>query len=159
MENKIIKKKRLWKFLLIIGAALMCSLILIYTMFFHRFAIPYNQSRISIELIDDGKTMEIIYEGARKADSLLWDIDDTLYIGYYGTLWTRFINAGEKHHIRITPDNIFINGKQIIEDKYIIENAVLPMNRVYFMPHRAIPRMDDETFKRESADAVLIWDR
>jgi hypothetical protein len=114
---------------------------------------------MSIELIDDGKTIYIIYEGARKADSLLWDIDDNLYIGYYGTLWTRLVSAGERHYMRITPDNIFINGRQIIEDEYVIENSIPPMNRIYFMPHRAIPRMDEETFKRESADAILIWER
>jgi hypothetical protein len=151
--------KRAAKIILIILAFIIIGYTLVHFMFFHRFAIPYNQNRMNIELTDDGKTMDIIYIGAIKADSLLWDIEDSLYIGYYGTLWTRFINVGENHHIRITSDNIFINGAQMIRDEYVIENAITPANRVYFMPHRAIPRMDDETFKRESASAILIWER
>jgi len=159
MKSELIRKKKVLRIIIIVCVAIAVVLIFSYTVFFHRFPIPYNQNRVSVSLTYGGSETVISFEGGRSAEVLLWDISGTLYIGYSGTLWTRFFNISEEHNVRITPHNIYINGSPMVLEENIIENAIPPIMSIYYMPHREIPRMDDETFERESADAILIWER
>ena len=148
---KKMKKKLRVKSILIAIASVLATLTFIYGVFIHTIAVPFNSEKISLDVGYD-TVVNINFEGnytgiAARAEG------DTLFLGYYGTVFTRLVRPSEPL--------IFSIGSNIAVD-FGRNSANVPIseqiNRVYYLDFRTI-RTDTSDLSETRKHAVLIWER
>ena len=146
MKRKL-RKKNLFTSLV----SVLIVLALIYGVFFQPIAISYDTEQISIGVAYDGP-IDIFFDGNYRGVNARAE-GDALYIGYYGTLFTRIWGASEPLQFTIG-DNIAID--------YGRDSAAIPIteqiNRIYYLDFRSI-HLEEAVFEQATQDAVLIWSR
>jgi len=168
---KIMKKKLLRKNFLIACASVIVTIALIYGVFGYYMPLPYDPNKMSVNLAYD-QVIDIYYDG-NYTGATARQVDDAVYIGYDGTLFTRLFYNGEKRQFSIGT-HIMADyggrGKAIELTENSMGNTVEvetdtgkaqihhPINKIYYLDYRKI-NLGDPAFEQAKKEAVLIWER
>lgn len=168
---KIMKKKLFRKNLLTACVSIVATITLIFGVFGCNTPLPYDPAKMKVNLAYD-QVIDIYYDG-NYTGATARQVDDAVYIGYDGTLFTRLFYNGEKRQFSIGT-HIMVDyggrGKVIeltensagntIEVETDIGKADIhhPINRIYYLDYRKI-NLSGTAFEQANKDAVLIWER
>jgi len=154
---KKIKRRLFMKNLLVAVASIVLTIGLIYGVIGYHSPLPYNASKISAKLAED-EVIDVFYDGNYKRATAK-QIDDTIYIGYDGTLFTRLFYNGEKKQFGIgTHIMVDYGGTGKVTELVQKDGAEHPINKIYYLDSRKI-KTDDNNFEKVKKDAILIWQR
>ncbi|MDR0273458.1 MAG: zf-HC2 domain-containing protein [Clostridiales bacterium] len=145
------KSKLRRKSVVMILAAVFATTIFCYGAAVVPFSIPYDAEKISAKLAYD-EVIDIYYDGSYAGVDARAD-GDTLYIGYYGTVWSQIITPSERLQFSI--------GSNIAVD-YGRSSTIIQLSeqidKVYYVNYRQL-RSDGSGVADEIEDAILIWER
>jgi len=149
---KKMKRKLRSKTFLISVASVLATLTLIYGVFFHTMAIPFNRERISIDVGYD-TVVNINFAGGYTGAAARAH-GDALFIGYYGTLFNQLFSPRDPL--------VFSVGSTIAVD-FGRSSTMVPINeqinRIYYLDFRTIRTDTTDLSVTRIERAVLIWER
>jgi len=148
---KKMKTKLRNKTILVAIASVLAALTLIYGTFFHTIAVPLNSERISV-IVGYDTVIDILFDGNYTGAAIRAE-GDALFIGYYGTLFTRLVSAREPLQISVG-NNMAVDFGRNSANIPIIEQ----INRIYYLNFRII-RTDTSDLSGIGESATLIWER
>ena len=145
MKSKLRKKSVAMILAAVLATALLCCGAAV------PFSIPYNAEKTSVNLAYDN-VIDIFYDGNYAGVDARAE-GNTLYIGYYGTVYAQIFKPSERLQFSI--------GSSLAID-YGMNSAMIPISeqidRIYYVNYRQLRSVGTGTAD-EIEGAILIWER